>query len=146
MARVLSLTVSIIACVLLVQSQSRREKKPPCFSSLGACPDSGCYEDTSAEGWENILKHHRPEKGEEPISLTVKDFITLQEPRTSYCTHYCSSEFLRPDQRCRRARESVLVLKYPELHREENRYLLKFEQLGQCEHITPPLLLVHRNR
>jgi hypothetical protein len=54
-------------------------KKGPCKSSLSACPLSGCAEPSSADGVENILKHHQPPVNEEKLSLlTVEDFIELQ--------------------------------------------------------------------
>src|SRR5437899_4925030 len=75
--------ISLLAFVITLSigslaAKPKTPKKPPCHPSLSLCPDFGCFEEDSPEGWENILKHHRPD-GEVPLTLTIADFVTLQK-------------------------------------------------------------------
>ena len=81
----------------------KNSKSPPCRASLSSCPDSGCYEASSAEGWENILKHNRLEP-QVATHLTILDFINLQKQTDARFGHTsnCPKSYRNPSKAVRR--------------------------------------------
>jgi hypothetical protein len=71
-------------------------KKPPCYSTLAACPDRGCAKEDSASALSNIRKHNLEPTGE-AIPLDFADFAKLQDKvESQFQGHY--STLVKPDR------------------------------------------------
>jgi hypothetical protein len=71
-------TVVLVLLCFVPLAVGASKKAPPCKKSLAGCPDLGCAAKGTADALVNQLKRRHP-TGTSPATLTLEDFVTLQD-------------------------------------------------------------------
>src|SRR5438445_1526918 len=74
----LTTAVILLLCAAGETGAARRNAPPPCAADLKSCPEQGCADAGTSEGYVNQLKRTWP-AARSPVILTLEDYQRLQE-------------------------------------------------------------------